>query len=662
MKKILSFSAAFALAFAGVACGAGETPDDEGNVPDVIEDVATDEGGMDDTTVADVAVDVPVVHPIDWDAWLNPTEGGFPDDGKKRVVILHTNDIHSHVNGTGPVLDYSPDTILDDDTEGGLARIASIIERQKAFMNADTDMIIVDAGDFSFGTAFSFLAQDTGIELRMMDDMGYTATTIGNHELDWTPNGLAEVISHGLDGASNLTVLSSNLVFSDESADDDALAALVGDKVKPYKVVTLSNGLKVGLFGLIGTGAIKLSPHSEPCTARALKDAAEEMIDTLRNTEGVDLVVALSHSGVSEGATEGEDQILAKGVTGLDVIVSGHTHTYMEEPIVEGATTIVQAASYSRYVGRLVLVEDGAGGFVVESWEPIPVDDETPGWPSTIESVDDYADMLGDTAFGSAGVGYREGVLTTGFDMPTIEMAEYGLGNFVADGVRYAAEKFTGDEFDVAFEANGVIRDGVKKGKTGVVTLSDIVQVLPLGIGPDHEMGYPLISIYLTAAELKVAAEIIVGVAPMFSDSFYLQVSGFRFEFKESADVFWKVVKIYMEDGAGGYESTPVDVTEANTKLYHVATNLYIGQMLGVVKDYLGGMVSLDPKDAAGVPYTNIEDAIIDIDPDTEGVQELKLWRAMYEFVKDLPVPGGATLPAVPEVYGTDMDRQKAVN
>lgn len=656
MKKLITVSVAFALACMVWACGDNDNPQDDLPGADVIEDTVTDLG------TDDVVADVPVVHPIDWDVYLNPTEGGFPEDGKKRIVILHTNDLHSHLNGTGPVLDYTPGTIMDDDTIGGLARIASMIERQKAFMNANTDMIIVDAGDFSFGSAFSALSQETGLELKMMDDMGFVATTIGNHELDWTPNGLAGIISKGLESASNLTVLSSNLQYSAESADDDDLAALVGDKVKPYKVVTLGNGLKVGLFGLIGTGAIDLSPHSDPVTALPLKASSEAMIDTLRNTEGVDVVVALSHSGVTEGASTGEDQTLAKAVTGLDVIISGHTHTYLAEPIVENGVTIVQSACYGKYLGRLVLVEDGVGGFVVESWEPIPVDDETPGWPSTMEAVGDYTDMLADTAFADLGVGYAGGVATTAFDMVPVEMSEFGLGNLIADGVRYAAAKHTGEQFDVAIEANGVIRDGLIKGKTGIVTLGDIVQVLPLGIGPDHQLGYPLISIYLTAAELKVAAEIIVGVATMISDSFFLQVSGFRFEYKEANDVFWKVTKIYMEDGDGGYETTALDTSEANTTLYHVATNLYIGQMLGVVKAYLGGMVSLDPKDAAGVPYTDIEDAIIDIDDETAGVQELKLWRAFFEFLHDMTPPEGSDLPLIPAMYGTDMDRQKAVN
>ncbi|MBP7382030.1 5'-nucleotidase C-terminal domain-containing protein [Myxococcota bacterium] len=660
MKKLIGFVAVLAFGAMCVACG--DNGGGEDVLTDVIEDIGTADTETADTVADDVAVDVPVVHPIDWDAWLNPTEGGFPDDGKKRVVILHTNDMHSHINGTGPVLDYSPDTILDDETVGGLARVASLVERQKAYMNENTDMIIVDGGDFSFGTAFTFLAQDTGIELRMMDDIGYVATTIGNHEMDWTPAGLAGVITKGLEGASNLTVLSSNLVYSDESADDDALAALVGDKVKPYKVVTLGNGLKVGLFGLIGEKAIDLSPHATPVTARALKDAAQETIDTLRNTEGVDLVVALSHSGVSEGGVIGEDQTLAKKVTGLDVIISGHTHTYLEEPIVENGTTIVQAGCYTRYLGRLVLVENGEGGYAVESWESLPIDDSIPGWPAVIEAVDDYTDMLGETAFAELGVGYADGVATTSFDMMPLEMSESGIGNFIADCVRYAAEEFTGEPFDVAIEANGVIRDGLKMGDTGIITLGDIIQVLPLGIGLDHEVGYPLISIYLTAAELKTAAEIIVGVATMFSDSFFLQISGFRFEYKESADPFVKVKTIYMADGNGGYESTPLDMSEANTTLYRVATNLYIGQMLGLVKSYLGGMITLDPKNAEGVPYTNIEDAIIDIDPATEGVQELKLWRAVFEAMKDLDKPEGAELPAVPAEYGTDLDRQKTVN
>lgn len=647
-----------------VGCGGGSSNENDLGA-DVPGDIAAGDTVTGDTVNPDVPVDTapettePI--PIDWEAFLHPEGAGFPQDGKKRVMVLHTNDIHSHVNGTGPVLDYTPETIMDDDTIGGFARIASLIERQKAWIDENVGMAIMDAGDFSFGTAFTALAPTTGLELRMMDEMGYVATTIGNHELDWTPEGLVEVLNHGLEAATNISVISSNLVYSDESAEDDAMAALVGDKIKPYKVVTLENGVKIGMFGLLGVNAIKLSPNAEPVTARALKETALEMVDTLRNVENVDLVIALSHSGVSEGTAKGEDEALAEQVDGIDIIVSGHTHTYMAEPIIVKDTVIVQSACYGKFLGRLVMVQDGQGGWDLESWEPIPITDEIPGWPAMIETVQDYMDMLGDTAFASLGIGYADPIATTGFDLVPVEFKEYSLGNLIADGVRYSAAKFSGREFDVAFEANGVIRDSLLKGKSGKITLGDIVQVVPLGIGPDGDMGYPIIEIYMTAGELKTALEIIVGVAVSIADSFFLQISGLKFEYKGSADWFYKVTRVYMADGNGGWLPDPLDTSEANTKLYRVATNLYIGEMLGVVKEYLGGMVSLEPKNAEGVPYEHISDAIMDIDPDTAGIQELKLWRAFYQYLADMAIPDGATLPAIPAEYGTDMGRMKAV-
>jgi 5'-nucleotidase len=661
MKKILVSRVIVSLCISGliafaVACSGSSSPEDAIIVDDVIGDVGGDTAGGD--VIDDIAVDTTV--PIDWETYLHPADAVTPD-GKKRLVILHTNDLHAHMNGTGPVMDFTPGSINDDDTVGGLARIAAMFAREKANLGANEVMIGLDAGDFSFGTAFSALAKDTGLELKMMDQMGYVGVTIGNHELDWTPAGLAEVITNGLEGSDGLTVLASNLVYSAESADDDALAALVGTKIKPYKVITLDNGIKVGLFGLLGTNAIKLSPHADPVTVRPLDEAATEMVDILRNQEGVDIVIALSHSGVTEGATTGEDETLAGAVTGIDVIISGHTHTLLAEPTIVDGTYIVQTGCYGKALGRLVMVEKDGGGYQFESWKTMPVDDTNPGLPEYMDEIDGYQAMLGETVFQGLGAGYADAVATTEFNLMPVEYSESGLGNLIADGVRASAAKFVGEPFDVAFEANGVIRDGFAIGQTGKITMGDIFQVLPLGIGPDGDVGYPLLSIYLTAAELKAALEIIVGIAPIVSDSFFLQISGLKFEYKPGNDTFYMVTKVYMADGNGGYETTPLDTTSANTKLYRVATNLYIGQMLGVIKEMLGGMVSLEPKNAEGVIYDNIEDAIIDIDPDTAGIQELKLWRAMYDFMANLPEPTEGALAAVPAVYATDMKRQKAV-
>lgn len=601
------------------------------------------------------AVEEDLVEPIDWDAvWGTPDT---VDDGKRRVVVLHTNDLHAHHNGTGPAQDYSPNSIGNDDTMGGFARIATLVEKERRNLRPGAELVVVDGGDFSFGSAFADLAKSKGTELRLMAKIGYTAAAIGNHELDWSPSGLASVVDAGIEEGSDLHLLSSNLIYSDESADDDALKALVGTKIRPYKVVTGGNGVKIGLFGLIGKGAFSLAPHAEPITARTASDAATEVIATLKDQEAVDVIICLSHSGVAEAAAKGEDETLAKNVPGMNLIVSGHTHTLMPEPVIEGSTAVVQAGYYGKHIGKAVLVESSAGVWELESWETIPVTDEIPGLPEIQEMIEGWQAELADGLFAGMEHGYHDAVAHTAKDVPTVEMAESPMGNLVADAVRWACGKYSkGGPVDVAFEANGVVRDGFRAGKTGKVLLADVLTVLPLGYGPDGHLGYPLIDFYVTAKEIRLALEVICGVAPMISDAFYLQISGLKFECNSKGKLFEQVANVWLGNEVDGYSETPLDTSEANTALYHVATNLYIGQMMSVLKGMTGGKLDITLKDKDGVALATVYDFIIDRDTGADGVQELKHWKALYEYLLSFPAGAGG-LPEIPERYSAPMGR-----
>ena len=646
--RILVMIAALGLA---AACSEGNG----GTAQDTIDEGTADatDPGTPDTTTPDTADTPPI--PVDWDAFFAPT--AWVDDGKTRVVILHTNDLHSHLGGLGPQADFTPGSIGDDATIGGFARIAAMIERVRRDVRPGADMLALDAGDFTFGSAFSYLSRTEGIELKILAAMGYAGATLGNHEIDWTPNGAAAVVSAGLPQDASMKVLASNLVFPDGDAEAADLAALMGKQVQPYRVVTLTNGVKVGLFGLLGTGAIKLSPHAAPVTVRDPNEAAAEVVNVLRTTEMVDLVVCLSHMGVAENDVTGEDEKLAAAVTGIDVIVSGHTHTLMTEPLKVGNTLIVQAGQYGEHLGKLVLVRDGTT-FGLESWAAQTVDDTTPGLPEITALVTDAAGRMGDTMLKGTGRGYDTAVATTGFDLLPAEFAETNLGDFVADAVRWTTTQYSAaDPIEVVFEANGVIRDGLRKGRTGELRVGDLVQVLPLGIGPDGEMGYPMLAFYLTAAEVRTALEVIAGLAPIVADSFYLQVSGLRFEFDPNADLLYMVDNVWLGDEVNGFDTTPLDTSETNPRLIRVATNMYIAQMLGVLQDYTGGLVVIQMKDKDGNAITDLEQAILDIDPAKAGVQELKLWRTLIEYAASFPKDAGTGLPAIPARYAASQDR-----
>ncbi len=608
---------------------------------------------------SDSETEEPGDPPIDWDEFYAPSD--LPDDGKRRVTIVHTNDLHSYFNGTGPISDYNPRRLFSDETRGGLARIAALVERERRRARPGQEVLALDGGDYSMGTAFSALSVSHGAELQLLDAMGFTATTIGNHEFDFGPANLARSLVNGLEGASSLHVLASNLVFDPDDPGDDDLAALMGDLVHEWVVVELDNGLKVGIFGLLGQGAYQLAPSAPPVTVRSPVEAAREMVELLREQENVDLVFCVSHSGVDMGSLPGEDETIAKNVDGLDVIVSGHSHTLLEEPLQIGDTLVVQVGAYGEHVGRLTLVEED-GAMVLEDYEAMPVDSSIPGEPTILEFIDGYEAALDAALFEGLGISYREPVAVTAFDIPRVRFAEAPIGNLVTDGILASVRRALPDaQVDIAIEANGVLRAGLLSGATGRILMADLLHVLPLGTGPDGLLGYPMLLVYLTAAELKTTAEIAAGFAPSLgADSFYLQVAGMRFDYREDANLFRKVQAIYLGTETEGYDETPLDTSAENTRLYGVAVNLYIGQMLSVLESMLPAL-SIVPKDADGNPIEDLTDALVDLAPGATQVEELKLWQTLLELLQHFPIDEEEGLPRVPERYSAPQGRAAAI-
>src|SRR3954466_11559559 len=139
-----------------------------------------------------------------------PDGGDTPSSQTFKVILLQTNDIHSNLEGHDAVLDYTPATTGDDQTVGGISRLATRIAAERAAAG-DTPVMLLDSGDFLMGTAFEFVMTPDAAELQEMQALSYDAIPLGNHEFDWTPTGLFLVLTAARTHGFNLPIVASNL-------------------------------------------------------------------------------------------------------------------------------------------------------------------------------------------------------------------------------------------------------------------------------------------------------------------------------------------------------------------------------------------------------------------------------------------------------------------
>jgi 5'-nucleotidase len=180
----------------------------------------------------------------------------------KKLIILHTNDLHSRLNGFSPEVEYSPLRPNDDQTLGGFARIATLIARERE--QYGSEVLVMDAGDFLMGTFFSTMEATYGFQLSLMKKMGYDFVNLGNHEFDYGPWSLAKILGKSADSNTIPFLIASNISFSAKDTSDDALKALIDRKIlNTYRVVE-KNGLRLGIFGILGVSAIDDAPLARP--------------------------------------------------------------------------------------------------------------------------------------------------------------------------------------------------------------------------------------------------------------------------------------------------------------------------------------------------------------------------------------------------------------
>ncbi len=569
----------------------------------------------------------------------------------KKITILHTNDLHSHLTGFAPEQEYTPLTVNDDKTAGGFARIASIIKEEKAKSNGTT--LVLDAGDFLMGTLFQNLEVKTGFQLRLMKKMGYDVVCIGNHEFDFGPGKLAEMVNSSLRGGEIPSVLLGNAVFSKKDANDDSLEKLFNDNTIKREMILNRDGLKIGFFSLLGKVAAENAAFASPVTFSKQIPSAKKMVKELKD-EKCDIIICLSHSGVTKdpkGGWGGEDVELAKKVKGIDVIISGHTHTRLDKPVIVNGIPIVQTGSYGEFVGKLTLVYND-GNVSVEGYSLIPVDDRIPGDINVNQQIEEQKKLVNSEILNPLGMDYETPVAETDFLLECDELGDIkgsNLGPMVADAIYSYVNNHNKKGTDLSMVAVGVIRDRIVP---GIQTVPDIFRVMSMGSGKDNVPGYPLSRLYVTGKELKRILEILQ-VAYKSTPENYCYYSGIRVEFNPDKGLLRKIKKIEVIHPDGMI--SVVDISGKNKTLYSITANSYMLQFIGIIKKMSFGLINVVPKDSAGNPVVDMKTAVIDMNENLQGLQEGKEWLALMELIGSMRDVNGNGIPDIDKKYSVPV-------
>jgi len=566
---------------------------------------------------------------------------------EKKIVILHTNDLHSRLMGYAPESAYSPMTINDDKTVGGFARIAAIIRDEKEKNEGTT--LLVDGGDFLMGTLFQGLETKTGFQLRLMKTIGYDAVCIGNHEFDYGPDKLADIVNSGLRGGDIPPLLLSNAAFDSKDPGDDTLEELFISNTIGRKLIIERDGLKIGFFSLLGKVADDNAAFAPPVTFSNQIHTAKKMVRELQD-DGCEIIICLSHSGVSPGESgewSGEDVKLAEKVKGINAVISGHTHTRLDKPILVNGTPVVQTGAYGKFVGKLSLTyADGNVRF--SDYSLIPVDDRIIGDASVNKLIEDQKEAVAKEILEPLKIKYNEPLVEAGFSLVCDEQGDIknsNLGPLVADAIYSYVNNHSESGADISIVAVGVIRDMIVP---GFQTVPDIFNIMSMGQGDDGIPGYPLAKVYVTGRELKSILEILQ-VAYKSTPGNYCYYSGMKVDFDPEKGMLRKINKIDIISPGGDVKE--VNFSRKEKELYSITANSYMLESVGIIKKMSFGLLNVVPKDAFGNPITDMKTAVIDIDGSLEGIQEGKEWLALVEYLTSMNDTNGNGIPDVDRKY-----------
>ncbi|WP_394121344.1 5'-nucleotidase C-terminal domain-containing protein [Planococcus donghaensis] len=468
------------------------------------------------------------------------------DDLKNELFsmsLMHTNDTHAR-------LDSAP------------KRVTAV----KEFREKNPDALLLDAGDVFSGTLY--FNEFTGEpDVKMMNLMKYDAMTFGNHEFDLGSSEEGHQALKEFVEAAEFPFVAANVDFSNDPLFDGLFQTKIPAEAASGNIysgiVKEIDGEKVGIFGLTTKDTADISSPGEITFSDYIAEA-KQMVAEFEGM-GIDKVIALTHIGFDDNAAIDNDQELAKAVEGIDVIVGGHTHTELSDPVLvnefDAPTIIVQTGQYGDNLGTLNVEFDDQGEVYAYAGELVEIDAQAED-AEAVEILEPYATRVKEIEEEETTAVAVEPLLnprtgdtgnTTGV---SVRKNETPLGNIITDGMLAKARDYS-PETVMAFQNGGGIRSAID---AGPITVGEIIAVLPFG--------NTLATMDLTGTEIKQAFEISVGQYPNENGGF-LHVAGAEIQFDATKPAGSRIVSITFVDEAG----TETPLVESET--YKVATNAF---------------------------------------------------------------------------------------
>lgn len=459
-----------------------------------------------------------------------------------KLTVMHTNDTHAHLDN-----------------------IARRITAIKQVRQTNPNSLLLDAGDVFSGTLY-FNEFNGLADLEFMNLAGYDAMTFGNHEFD---KGTA-ILANFVKGAK-FPFVSANVDFSKDENLKVSFRNEISSNPENGKIyngiIKEVNGEKIGIFGLTTAETKNISSPGEDVVFEDYIEEAEKAVEAFE-AQGVNKIIALTHIGFNDGGGD-NDLTLAKEVEGIDVIVGGHSHDKLVEPVVdktgEEPTVIVQANEYSKYLGTLDVEFDengkvvGYAGKLIDIDQKVKVGDkevyvlqDDPEAAAKLKPYNDQIEEKKKTVIGNSAVildGVRNNVRTK----------ETNLGNLITDGMLAKAKTINPNTI-IALQNGGGIRASIDAGE---ITLAEVQTVMPFGNA--------LAIMELKGSEIKAALEHSVSLAPA-SNGAFLHVSGLRFTYDSREPAGNRVKTIEVKEDGTNY--VPLE----DNKTYFVATNTFIAK------------------------------------------------------------------------------------
>ncbi|MDR0302700.1 MAG: bifunctional metallophosphatase/5'-nucleotidase [Treponema sp.] len=555
-----------------------------------------------------------------------------------EISVIFTHDMHSH---------FDAERYMENGKaaqRGGFAYMKSAIDN---IIASYPDSFLLDAGDFAMGTPYQTIFSAEAAELRLMGLMGFEATTLGNHEFDYRTQGLTDMLNTAIaDGGRLPPIIIANIDWDRTLADESRAvnAAALKDALECYGtadyMIIEKGGIRAAVFGILGMQADSYAPLSGLYFKNQV-ETSKEIVAKIKAEAAADIIICLSHSGTNDNPQKSEDELLAAAVPDIDIIISGHSHTKLNAPIIIGNTVVASCGEYTYNIGHIRLIRDG-DRYKVSGYELIPISGDLQKDAGLEAAILKFRALVDSRYFSRFGYSFDQQLAYSDFSFIPIErfgkvQGEDTLGNLISDSYIAAVKKAEGDSYrkvDVAVVPSGVVRGSFTE---GIITVADAFNVSSLGIGPDRIPGYPLVSIYLTGKELKTAAEIDVSVSILMGEA-RLYMSGLSYTYNPHRLLLNRVTNVRLADAGG--KMTALD----DKKLYRVVSGLYSCQMLGAVEAQSFGILKVTPKDENSNPITDFEKHIV-----YDGDTELKEWAALANYLGSFESPDG--ISKIPEYY-----------